>query len=134
MCAVGAGSNQRRNWTTFPFIMFLRNIAAKVASVRSRDKVSARSRETSIHGCIFCQRDNKSLNNVMLENATFYVRYDNFPAANGHVEIVPKRHVESLFELSQEEVIQAYSLLCEAEKRLTIEYQPHGYTIGVNEG
>jgi diadenosine tetraphosphate (Ap4A) HIT family hydrolase len=120
-------------WTAIPFIMFLRNKAAKVTRGRSRDTTGVRSPEP-VGDCIFCRRDDKRLNTIVRENATCYARYDNFPATEGHLEVVPKRHVESLFELTQEEISEAYSLLCEVQKIVTERYRPDGYTIGVNEG
>lgn len=70
----------------------------------------------------------------MCENVSFFARYDNFPATDGHLEIVPKRHVESFFELSDQEIVEAYELIREAQKELQQKYEPDGYTIGVNEG
>ncbi|WP_406495102.1 HIT family protein [Streptomyces sp. NBC_01604] len=79
-------------------------------------------------------REDASLNTVQRENDTCYVRLDNYPAADGHVEVVPKRHVVSFFELTPREVADAYALLveCQTEQKLTL--QPDGYTIGINEG
>jgi diadenosine tetraphosphate (Ap4A) HIT family hydrolase len=70
----------------------------------------------------------------MCENASFFARYDNFPATEGHLQVVPKRHVESFFDLSEQEIAAAYALLREAQEQLEKKYAPHGYTIGVNEG
>ena len=84
--------------------------------------------------CIFCLQDDKSLNRVIDANETFYARLDNFPATAGHVEIVPKRHVESFFDLSESEIIDAYALMRKVEKELSARHGPDGYTIGVNEG
>lgn len=84
--------------------------------------------------CLFCQRHDERLNQIMCENETFFARYDNFPATDGHIEIIPKRHVESLFDLSPPEMMQAYELMSRAKKILADRYQPDGYTIGVNEG
>ncbi|WP_394320992.1 HIT family protein [Streptomyces noboritoensis] len=84
--------------------------------------------------CLFCQRERPDLNRIMRENKTFYVRYDNFPAAEGHVEIVPKRHVESFFQLTTRELKDAYSLIRFAQENIDDHHHPDGYTIGVNEG
>lgn len=70
----------------------------------------------------------------MCENESFYVRYDNFPANPGHVEIVPKRHVESFFDLDEREVLNAYALLRKAKEVIDGTYFPEAYTIGVNDG
>ncbi|HET8721998.1 MAG TPA: HIT family protein [Nitrospira sp.] len=85
-------------------------------------------------GCLFCRRDDPSLNHVSHENATCFARYDNFPAAEGHSEIVPKRHVESLFDLTPAEVRDAFTLILAVRDELWTRFQPPGYTIGVNEG
>lgn len=84
--------------------------------------------------CLFCLRDDENLNTVIDANETFYARLDNFPATPGHVEIVPKRHVVSFFDLSESEIIDAYALMRAVEKELSILHDPGGYTIGVNEG
>ncbi|MGH3830169.1 MAG: HIT family protein [Pseudonocardiaceae bacterium] len=84
--------------------------------------------------CLFCLRDDKTLNKVIDSNKTFYARLDNFPATLGHAEIVPKRHVESFFDLSESEIIDAYDLMRSVEKELSTRHGPGGYTIGVNEG
>ncbi|MGH3869853.1 MAG: HIT family protein [Pseudonocardiaceae bacterium] len=84
--------------------------------------------------CLFCLRDDENLNTVIDANETFYARLDNFPATPGHVEIVPKRHVVSFFDLSESEIIDAYTLIRAVEKKLSILHDPGGYTIGVNEG
>jgi len=85
--------------------------------------------------CLFCQLNDTSINTILFQNRTCYVRYDNFPAAQGHVEIVPKRHVESFFDLTPRELRDAYALILEARGTLDrTTPAPQGYTIGVNEG
>lgn len=85
--------------------------------------------------CLFCRRNDQASNRVLVENRTCYARHDNYPAADGHVEIVPKRHVESFFELTRREVWDAYCLILEARRRIDQSTEtPQGYTIGVNEG
>lgn len=85
-------------------------------------------------GCLFCLKHSADKNVILLQNDTFFARYDNFPANPGHVEIVPKRHVESYFELNALEIREAYALICQAKNELDEQYHPDGYTIGVNEG
>ena len=96
--------------------------------------VSTARPETIADDCIFCRRHDPAINQIMRENASFFARYDNFPANEGHLEIVPKRHVESFFDLSRQEVIEAYELLVAARDELHARHHPDGYTIGVNEG
>ncbi|TDC69819.1 HIT family protein [Actinomadura sp. GC306] len=88
----------------------------------------------SATGCLFCQPDDPSLNRILCENDLFYARFDNFPANPGHIEIVPRRHAVSFFELDDEEVLSAYSLMREARKLIDEEHFPEAYTIGINDG
>lgn len=87
-----------------------------------------------VEACIFCQVNDESLNKLVDETTHFYARQDNFPAARGHVQIVPKRHIVSLFEISPEEMAEAYKLLRRVQAKLEAELSPDGYTVGVNEG
>lgn len=84
--------------------------------------------------CLFCRFEDRSVNKIFIQSANFYARYDNYPAVPGHVEVVPKRHVESFFELTKAEAAEAYELLKEARSQLAERYAPAGYTIGINEG
>ncbi|MFI0410445.1 HIT family protein [Actinomadura sp. 3N508] len=88
----------------------------------------------SAPGCIFCQPNDRSLNRILCENELFYARFDNFPANPGHVEIVPRRHVVSFFELDGHEVLSAYTLMREARDLIDEKYFPEAYTIGINDG
>lgn len=85
-------------------------------------------------GCLFCQQGDPSANHIVASNRTCFARLDNFPATPGHVEVVPKRHVVSLFELTQPELTDAYELLQLMQRYLLGEHQPDGFTVGVNEG
>lgn len=107
---------------------------ARVGSRRLFDRDLSRSRQVTKVGCIFCDQRNPTLNRILCENRTFYARYDNFPATRGHVEIVPKRHVESFFDLEKSEVVDAYALISQVRATISADVDPHGYTIGVNEG
>ncbi|MBM7770398.1 diadenosine tetraphosphate (Ap4A) HIT family hydrolase [Actinokineospora baliensis] len=88
----------------------------------------------SIDSCIFCRVRDGSMNRLVDETSNFYARLDNFPAARGHVEIVPKRHIVSFFELSPQEASEAYDLMRRIQAKWDAELNPDGYTIGVNEG
>ncbi|MEV5703865.1 HIT family protein [Actinoallomurus sp. NPDC052274] len=113
---------------------FMRHIVGQRVAGSSGNVQDHQSNDSDAEGCIFCLRDDSELNQIACENSGFFARYDNFPAADGHLEIVPKRHVESFFDLSMEEITEAYSLLLEARCMLDGKYNPDGYTIGINEG
>lgn len=58
--------------------------------------------------CLFCYIPNSR---VMAENKSYYMIRDRFPVSLGHSLIIPKRHIESLFELASEEFSELYELL-----------------------
>ena len=57
-----------------------------------------------------------------------------YPYNNGHMMIVPYRHVPDLEKLRKEEQADILSLLTESKKLLDKCLGPHGYNIGVNIG
>ena len=84
--------------------------------------------------CIFCQRDDTTLNRIIAENELAYARWDNLPVSKGHLEVNPKRHIESVFELTENEMSAIYELMKIAKGIVEAEYAPNGYHIAVNEG
>lgn len=48
--------------------------------------------------------------------------------------IVPKRHVETLFDATQDELAAINHLLFEVKAKLDQKFQPDGYNVGVNVG
>jgi diadenosine tetraphosphate (Ap4A) HIT family hydrolase len=83
--------------------------------------------------CLFCERDNKEEHKIILENELFYSRWCNFPVSKGHAHVVPKKHIESFFELTEEEVKAMYSLIKQT-KEIIDKYNPDSYNIGINNG
>ena len=79
--------------------------------------------------CAFCQREN-----VILENRLAYSKWDKFPVAEGHSLIIPKRHVVSYFDLTNEEIVSIYDLAKRTRENIDKEYAPDGYSIFINEG
>jgi diadenosine tetraphosphate (Ap4A) HIT family hydrolase len=81
--------------------------------------------------CIFCDPDAAS---VVLENDKAYARHDAYPVSPGHLLVIPKRHVASLFDTTPEELADLWELVGMAKEFLDAEYRPDGYNIGVNVG
>lgn len=125
--------DRRGKGLTSAVMAFLRKFKGRNARIGTLHGGAAES-DAIVDDCIFCRRHDPALNQIMRENNSFFARYDNFPANEGHLEIVPKRHVESFFDLSHQEVVEAYKLLVEARDELQERLRPDGYTIGVNEG
>lgn len=126
----------RWGWSRkLPLVAYLPELLKRLRAERPAAVSTPGEDRVTLDECIFCRRHDPKLNRIMCENDTFFARYDNYPSAPGHVEIVPKRHVESFFDLSDQEVLDSYSLLLQARKILVETYDPpHGYTIGINEG
>ena len=79
--------------------------------------------------CVFCQ-----INDIVLENDLALAFYDKYPVNKGHLLIIPKRHVEQYFDLTDQERMSIDQLLFEGKKIIDKQYQPDGYNIGINCG
>ena len=84
--------------------------------------------------CLFCDYTDAAKHQIIAENNLAYARWDNFPASLGHLEVVPRRHVVSFFDLKQTEILALYGLISEAKKQVDERYVPAGYNIGINDG
>ena len=78
--------------------------------------------------CPFCEYD------PILEGASVYVRYDKYPVSEGHCLVVPKRHVETWFDMSKVEQAEALELIDKVKVMLDEKHSPDGYNIGMNCG
>jgi diadenosine tetraphosphate (Ap4A) HIT family hydrolase len=74
------------------------------------------------------------LHESFIENNHCYARGDKYPVNKGHVLIIPKRHVDTWFEMTKEEQHDALLLLDEVRELLDKELSPNGYNIGFNCG
>ena len=51
--------------------------------------------------CFFCNvRDNLSNNLILFENDLFIAKYSGVPVNPGHIELFPRRHIETLLDLN----------------------------------
>ena len=80
--------------------------------------------------CKFCEIiKNKEF---LIENDLAVAFYDSYPVSVGHALIIPKRHVETYFDLSEEEIKAMLSLSKEMKKIIDDKYHPDGYNVGFN--
>lgn len=59
---------------------------------------------------------------------------DAHPVTSGHTLIVPKRHVRSVFELSENEQVDLWNLVARVRGELATNNPDRDFTIGVNDG
>lgn len=60
--------------------------------------------------------------------------FDGFPVSPGHALIIPRRHVVSFFDLTQDERQDMFNMVDEVKRILDDRFHPDGYNIGVNIG
>jgi ATP adenylyltransferase len=82
-------------------------------------------------GCVFCEAADDLL---LFRGRVAFVILNKYPYNNGHVMVVPNRHVPSLSALTAEEQAELMRLTRHAEMALTGTYAPHGINIGINLG
>ncbi|KZY86773.1 hypothetical protein A3752_04065 [Oleiphilus sp. HI0081] len=78
--------------------------------------------------CLFCEIQ------ALINAELVYARYDKFPVSKGHCLIIPKRHVETWFDMTKEEQQEAFELIEKVKTMLDEKYSPDGYNIGMNCG
>ena len=81
--------------------------------------------------CPFCHLDETIIH---LQNEVAAAFPDAFPVTEGHMLVIPKRHVVSLFELPEEEQASLWKLVTMVRTKLQDELKPDGFNIGVNDG
>ncbi|HPG43161.1 MAG TPA: HIT family protein [Acholeplasmataceae bacterium] len=83
--------------------------------------------------CIFCEIL-KDSHKIIHENELFFSVFDNYPVNQGHTLIIPKRHVENYFQLTDNEKIMLDDELKYMKNYLADEFHPDGFNIGINQG
>lgn len=88
-------------------------------------------------GCIFCKRlkENEDRKNLILwRNPHAFVMMNRFPYNNGHLMVIPNRHLIDLEQLQPAEVQNLFLLLKASIQVLKKTLKPHGFNIGFNMG
>ena len=83
-------------------------------------------------GCPFCDRIASS--NRLAANESAIAFPDGFPVSEGHMLVVPRRHVTSLWDLSPNEQHDIWGLVSEVRALLASRHSPDGFNVGVNDG
>ncbi|ORU93950.1 MAG: diadenosine tetraphosphate hydrolase [Cycloclasticus sp. symbiont of Poecilosclerida sp. N] len=96
-------------------------------------RVSTRAEVSdTLKKCLFC---NMTKGRVIAENDYAYVIYDGFPVTECHSLIIPKRHTDEYFGLTQDELLACDSLLRSMKARILKQDKTvEGFNIGMNSG
>jgi len=79
--------------------------------------------------CPFCSDTESVINNHFA-----YARFDKYPVTEGHLLIIPYRHVADFFSITKVEREEILDLVDVAKELLDKRHHPDGYNIGINCG
>lgn len=82
--------------------------------------------------CPFCNPPEDA--EIICECSDAYAIWDQYPVSQGHILIIPKRHVPSYFDLTDQEQVAITKLLKKAKDIIQLQFHPDGYNIGINIG
>lgn len=86
-------------------------------------------------GCLFCRllkgkKDKKNL--VLLRTPHHAVILNRYPYNNGHLMIMPKRHIACISQLNRSEKAEFFDVLDQVRDALQKAMSPHGFNLGMN--
>ncbi len=88
-------------------------------------------------GCLFCvkQKQGNDRHNLIPYRGTHcFIILNYYPYNNGHLMVVPYRHLADLAELSAEEQAEMMALIAHSTRALSVTLRPQGFNIGFNLG
>jgi ATP adenylyltransferase len=114
---------------------FQANVQLKMESVYKNDfteiykfqKFNLREK-TQLDQCVFCSLETETI----AENNNSFAIFDKYPVNEGHVLVIPKRHVANYFELNFTEQLSLWNLTNFVRTILEKRYQPDGFNVGIN--
>ena len=85
-------------------------------------------------GCVFCELEARNEALVLHRGSLCYVILNLYPYNNGHLMVVPNRHIADLAETTAEERVELIDLTRVSEMALAEGYRPDGVNVGINLG
>ena len=80
--------------------------------------------------CLFC---NTSKKEIIFENDLAFVTFDSYPVSQFHSLIIPKRHIQNYFDLTNDELLACHGLLLKIKNKINSDDNTvGGFNIGVN--
>lgn len=98
-------------------------------------KTYLRSSSSKRSGCLFCSlfRAKNDKGNLVLFRARHHaVILNRYPYNNGHLMIVPSRHIACLSQMNAREKAEFFEVLEKVMSALTKAMMPHGFNLGMN--
>lgn len=86
-----------------------------------------------MNDCPFCNINNAK-DNIVWKSKHSIAILDRYPVSTGHTLVIPKRHIKSYFDLTQDEVDELWDTVRNVKEVLDYMYKPSGYNIGINIG
>ncbi len=84
--------------------------------------------------CIFCKIVKGEVPNyTVYEDESVLAFLDIFPHAKGHTVVIPRRHVETYFDLSEEELAKLSVGVKKAMEKIQSVLKPDGFNVGWNQ-
>ncbi len=93
--------------------------------------------EKKTEGCVFCEivkEQDDSVNHVVYRGETCYVVLNKYPYNNGHIMVIPYKHVNDLLVLSPEVQSECQLLINKTIAALRKAFNPQGINVGLNLG
>jgi ATP adenylyltransferase len=84
--------------------------------------------------CVFCEASAGDIDLVVLRGRAAYVILNLYPYNNGHLMVVPMRHLSALEALTPDEQTELMYLTRLSEMALNEAYRPQGINVGINLG
>ena len=82
--------------------------------------------------CLFCNTNSKE---YLIENDLAFATFDSYPVSKNHLLVIPKRHVENYFDLSNDEILACNEIIKLIKKKLEQDDQTiKGFNLGSNNG
>ncbi|MFC1739456.1 HIT domain-containing protein [Planctomycetota bacterium] len=88
--------------------------------------------------CFIChdlrntEEDDENL--VLWRTDKSIVVLNRYPYNNGHLLIAPARHIATLEQAGDDELLEMIKLVSDAQKALSLAISPHGFNVGMNFG
>jgi diadenosine tetraphosphate (Ap4A) HIT family hydrolase len=88
-------------------------------------------KEDAVHtkaACVFCDQDRQHL----LDASITFAFEDEYPVSRGHVLVVPRRHVATYFDCTDDEKAAIWKMVDRVRAVITARYAPDGFNVGFN--